>query len=239
MAKKFKLTVMLCAICLGTTFFWMSAEAAGLKIALATRVVENEKTYKIIQVRKSYKTSNGDKLGEIIYQYPELNGNSKTIKSFNRRQKKKANKVIKNESKMMKNCVSDYESGYGPFELGEYYFHNYCEKSYCKNGVYGFKNSNYSFLGGATTKEKDCVIYSAKRGKYLKLKDLLSGNIKRKIKKALKKQQPGWYEDYEMYVDSGLYSYYISGRKVYICFISFNVMSEPMEIGIKIDKKIK
>ena len=80
--------------------------------------------------------------------------------------------------------------------------------------------------GGVHNSSEYGLNYNLNTGKKLKIEDVISGNVKKKIVKALKKQMPEAgisYNPSELVKNRKDYDFYLKDGMVYICFDSYEL----------------
>lgn len=177
------------------------------------------KTKKVI-----YKDGDGNVRGVILYEYPQIKGNTKAIK--------KINKAIRKErDAFFTSGTADYFRSYLTDEYWSkerYFYKRKCKIRYNKGNILSFTEAETLFAGFSSHTYYFGYNYNLKTGKTLTYKNAISGNARKKIikatKKVLKKEAIDYNEGCKELKAKKHFEFYISPGKVYICY-------QPFEIG--------
>lgn len=218
----------------------LTVKAAGsLTETVKTKTIKTGDAYTIKRLQKSF-TYNNKQVALIYYEYPQLKGSTSYIKSFNKKMKDKAQSFLVSEQ-------AQYLKGYkeSAIELGnqvdELYFYKTTTRLTYKSGnVYSFRTEEDWYAGAINNVSRSGVTFNKKTGKYLKVNDVVAGNINEKLVKKLRTNYPelaAFPENIDYVRNKKKFSFYIQNGKAIVCLQPYALVGQGGQyriLGLKL-----
>ncbi|MDE7310705.1 MAG: DUF4163 domain-containing protein [Eubacterium sp.] len=194
--------------------------------------------------KAEYKDSSGRVRGIVSFEYPQFEGTSKGIQAVNQKIVKQKEKFMNSDdAKSIKQSTEwavQNDRFYDEYE--QYFCQRFCNVTYNKNGIVSLSMLREWYGGGVHNSSVYGLNYNLNTGKKLTVRDVISGNVKKKIEKALKKQMPEAgisYDPSEVVRNRKDYQFYLKDGMVYICFDSYELNQGGRGVSFTVGGKYK
>lgn len=188
----------------------------------------NAAEYTMKTEKAEYKDSSGKVRGIVSFEYPQFKGTSKGIAKVNQKIEKQRDKFMNSDdAKSIKESTERAIQNNGFYdEYDKYFCQRFCKVTYNKDGIVSLSMLREWYGGGIHNSSEYGLNYNLNTGKKLTIQDVISGNVKKKILKALKKQMPEaeiFYNPSDVVKSRKDYEFYLKDGMVYLCFDSYEL----------------